>query len=174
MTFHWALTNRCGTVLKCGGATGVIQIRAVLWNHGQIKNLATFGGNHSFAYLWKNAVATDLGTLPGDCFSQAFVMNSQGQIAGNSATCDGKLIRAVLREDGKVFDLNTLVPRNSSLLLVESNAISDRGEIAGNGFPPGCTDFGCTHAYVMIPCNKNRSGEEGCEDAAGSALSQRG
>src|ERR1700758_2815855 len=28
-------------------ATGVIQIRAVLWSDGQIKNLGTFGGNHS-------------------------------------------------------------------------------------------------------------------------------
>jgi probable HAF family extracellular repeat protein len=135
-----------------------------------------FDSNHPFdAAIWRSGVATDLGALPGDCFSQAFVVNSQGQIAGNSATCDGKTIRAVLWKDGKVFDLNTLIPLNSSLLLVESVAIDDRGEIAGNGFPPGCTDFSCTHAFLLIPCEGNEMASTGCRsDAAaeGNAVSQ--
>lgn len=61
-----------------------------------------------------------------------------------------------------------VIPRNSSLPLVESNAISDRREIAGNGFPAGCTDFSCTHAYVLILCDENHSDEEGCEEGAES------
>ena len=130
---------------------------------GEVIGAAAFQ-NHPFdAAIWHNGLVTDLGTLPGDCFSQAFVMNSQGQIAGNSATCDGNTIRAALWEDGKVFDLNTLTSGNSDLLLVESNAINDRGEIAGNGFPPGCTDFSCTHAFVLIPCDMAHSESEGCE-----------
>jgi probable HAF family extracellular repeat protein len=132
---------------------------------GEVIGAAAFQ-NHPFdAAIWHNGLVSDLGTLPGDCFSQAFVMNSHGQIAGNSATCDGNTIRASLWEDGKVFDLNTLIPGNSDLLLVESNAINDRGEIAGNGFPPGCTDFSCTHAYVLIPCDDDNFDEEGCESA---------
>jgi probable HAF family extracellular repeat protein len=130
---------------------------------GEVVGAAAFS-NHTFdAAIWRNGVVTDLGALPGDCFSQAFVMNSRRQIAGNSATCDGKLIRAVLWEDGQIFDLNTLVPSGSNFLLVESNVINDRGEIAGNGFPPRCTDFSCTHAYVLIPCDRAHSEPEGCE-----------
>src|SRR5262249_13734160 len=132
---------------------------------GDVIGAAAFQ-NHPFdAAIWHRGLVTDLGTLPGDCFSQAFVMNSRGQIAGNSATCDGNTIRAALWEDGKVFDLNQLIPSNSDLLLVEANAINDRGEIAGNGFPSSCTDFSCTHAYALIPCNDDNSDEE-CEQNA--------
>jgi probable HAF family extracellular repeat protein len=142
---------------------------------GEVIGAAAFPGHPFDAAIWRNGVATDLGALLGDCFSQAFVMNSRGQIAGNSATCDGKLICAVLWIDGKIFDLNTLIPRNSSLLLVESNAINDRGEIAGNGFPPGCTDFSCTHAFVLIPCGGDEMDSEGCrsdDDTKGNDVSQ--
>ena len=132
----------------------------------EVIGAAAFQNRPFDAAIWRNGLVTDLGTLPGDCFSQAFVMNSHGQIAGNSATCDGNTIRAALWEDGKVFDLNTLIPSNSDLLLVESNAINDRGEIAGNGFPPGCTDFSCTHAYVLIPCDHDHSDEEDCKQTS--------
>ena len=133
---------------------------------GEVVGAAAFQDHPFDAAIWHNGVVTDLGSLPGDCFSQAFVMNSHGQIAGNSATCDGNTIRAALWEDGQVSDLNTLIPSNSGLLLVESNAINDLGEIAGNGFPAGCTDFSCTHAYVLIPCEGEHSTEKDCEEGA--------
>jgi probable HAF family extracellular repeat protein len=140
---------------------------------GEVVGAAAFQDHPFDAAIWKDSVVTDLGTLPGDCFSQAFVMNSRGQIAGNSATCDGNTIRrAALWEDGEVFDLNELIPPTSSLLLVESNAINDRGEIAGNGFPAGCTDFSCTHAFVLIPCDGEHSAGEGCEDDREAAVAR--
>jgi probable HAF family extracellular repeat protein len=129
---------------------------------GEVVGAAAFPNQPFDAAIWRSGVANDLGALPGDCFSQAFVVNSQGQITGNSATCDGKTIRAVLWKDGKVFDLNTLIPRDSNLLLVESFVINDRGEIGGNGFPPGCTDFSCTHAFVLIPCEDDEINSKGC------------
>ena len=97
-------------------------------------------------------------------------MNTRGQIAGGSFNCNSCMIRAVLWEDGQIFDLNTLIPGGSNLLLVESFAINERGEIAGNGFPPGCTDFSCTHAYVLIPCDQGHSEPEGCEDDREAAV----
>jgi probable HAF family extracellular repeat protein len=139
---------------------------------GEVVGAAAFQGRPFDAAIWKDGVVTDLGILPGDCFSQAFVMNSRGQIAGNSATCDGNTIRAALWEDGEVFDLNEFIPPNSSLLLVESDAINDRGEIAGNGFPAGCTDFSCTHAFVLIPCDGEHSAREGCEDDREAAVAR--
>lgn len=51
-----------------------------------------------------------------------------------------------------MVDLNTLIPPDSGLRLVETHAINDRGEIAGNGVPPGCVALGtCQHAFVLIP-----------------------
>jgi probable HAF family extracellular repeat protein len=138
---------------------------------GEIAGNALFVGGKVDAAVWRNGVVTELGTLLGDQTSAAFALNSRGQIVGGSCAsvrCDS-LIRAVLWEDGQIFDLNTLIPPQSGFLLVETDAIDDDGEIAGNGFPSGCTDFSCSHAYVLIPCDENHSAQAGCEEGAESA-----
>ena len=58
-----------------------------------------------------------------------------------------------------MIDLNTLIPANSPLLLVDATYINDRGEIAGHGLTPS----GENHAFLLIPCGE---GVEGCGDAA--------
>jgi hypothetical protein len=61
-------------------------------------------------------------------------------------------------------DLNSLIPHNSSLQLTVANYISDRGEIVGGGNPLGCTDNDtCNHVYVLVPCDENHPGIEGCD-----------
>jgi probable HAF family extracellular repeat protein len=192
--FPVALNNR-GQVIGQSNLAGDKTYDPFLWDRGKLIDLFTNGvggdlinafaindgsdivGNALFAggkvdaALWRNGVVTDLGTLPGDQTSAAFALNSRGQIVGGScasALCDS-LIRAVLWEGDEIFDLNSLIPHNSGFLLVETDAINDGGEITGNGFPPGCTDFSCSHAYVLIPCDENRSDEEGCEEGAESA-----
>jgi hypothetical protein len=68
-----------------------------------------------------------------------------------------------------MVDLNTLIPSNSNLQLVDAQAINDRGEIAGDGLPPGCTvDGQCGQSFVLIPCDEEHSDEEGCDDTAGA------
>lgn len=136
---------------------------------GEIVGAAAFANRPFDAYLWRNGRATDLGVLAGDCISQAFAINSKGQIVGNSLSCDGSTLRLFLWEKGSMVDLNTLIPSNSGLQLVETFAINDRGEIAGNGVPRGCIGglFGtCQHGFVLIPCGE---GDEGCEDNAENA-----
>jgi probable HAF family extracellular repeat protein len=153
---------------------------------GEIVGYAEFptpGGAVFDAYLWRNGVATDLGHFSGDCGSRAWGINARGQVVGNSDFfCDVDLTifpegfphHAFLWENGDLVDLNSLIPRGSSLELVgigplsdvEVPNINDRGEIVGVGVPPGCDlqDFQfCGHAFLLIPCDEGHPDVEGCD-----------
>lgn len=132
---------------------------------GEVAGAAAFP-NHPFdAAIWRSGVVTDLGVLPGDCFSLALVLNSKGQVAGGSFPCDFSTEHAFLWENGAMFDLTALILPKSTAHMVEPNAINDRGEIASDGLPAGCSDFiSCSQAYVLIPCASDRSEKTGCEE----------
>lgn len=106
---------------------------------GEIVGQGVFSNQFFHAYLWRNGVATDLGTVGNDNCSQAFAINSSGHVVGQSFSCDGSTVRSFLWENGSMVDLNTLIPPGSDVELVDTQAINDRGEIAGLAFPPGCT-----------------------------------
>jgi probable HAF family extracellular repeat protein len=173
---------------------------AFLWDGKQLVELGTLGGSSAFAYglnnaaaiignsylpgdqvfhayRWEKGVMTDLGTVEGDTCSTPASINSKGQIVGSSqdATCD-PYTRAALWENGEpAVDLNTLIPPNSPLQLKVASLINERGEIVGGGGPPGCPvdDDGCAVVFVLIPCDENHPGVQGCDyslvDAAATA-----
>jgi hypothetical protein len=58
-----------------------------------------------------------------------------------------------------MVDLNTLVPPNSSLQLTKGLYVNDRGEIAARGV----FSNGNIHAVLLIPCDENHPGVEGCD-----------
>jgi hypothetical protein len=68
---------------------------------------------------------------------------------------------AFLSEDGgPIVDLNTLVPPGSGLQLVEVRTINDLGEIdIGDAWDAN----GNHHSVLLIPCDKNHPGVEGCD-----------
>ena len=168
----------------CNGSLSFCDQHTFLWDHGTLRDLGTLGGTFSVPFwlneageavggattpgdqafhatLWKDGVITDLGTLVGDCFSQALAINSQGQIVGESFNCDTNTLRAVLWDKGSIIDLNAAIPPNSSLQLRETFNINDRGEIVGEGFPVGCNDVNvCGHSFLLIPCDP--AGDEDC------------
>ena len=63
-----------------------------------------------------------------------------------------------------MVDLNTLIPAGSGAPLYEASNINDRGEIVAGGLPGGCNDpSSCGHVYLLIPCDADHPGVEGCD-----------
>jgi probable HAF family extracellular repeat protein len=176
-----AINNR-GQVAAGSTLPGDLEFHPALWDHGTLTDLGTFGGTFGYtnwinekgavvgaanfpgdtighAALWKKGVMTDLGTLPGYGCSSAQWINSSDQIVGSSSACDGSTNAATLWHNGSMVDLNTLISSNSTLHLDVAFDVNDRGEIAVNGSDAN----GNTHAVLLIPCDEDHPGVEGCD-----------
>jgi probable HAF family extracellular repeat protein len=101
-------------------------------------SLTGVGVDHAF--LWRNGVMTDLGTLNPGGTSLAYSVNSYDEVVGDS---DG---HAFLYQNAAMVDLNQLLPPNSGWLLLSARGINDRGQIVGTGFLNGVR-----HAYLLTP-----------------------
>ncbi len=111
-----------------GDETGDFISRAFLWPHGAAK-------------------ATDLKTLPGDFFSEAFAINSRGQVVGVSfGGANGS--HAFIYENGIMKDLNDLVGAGFPDILRSAQDINDAGQITGRVFE---TSTGHTLVFVATP-----------------------
>jgi probable HAF family extracellular repeat protein len=159
----------------CGDADGLGAAHAVLWENGTVINLGNFGGMyfntadainnkghivgfsdfpgdedgqpnfHAFLYT-KTGGLQDLGTLPGDSYSEATDINEDEQIVGQS--CDIDLnCRGFLWQGGVMTDLNTLTP-SGSLYVTYAGSINSSGEIAGEGLNQ---ETGATPAVLLTP-----------------------
>ncbi len=176
------LVNDKGQVVSVSTLAGDQVIHGFLWDSGKLFDLGTLDPNdkynpnlnvtpnwltdtgevvgtsdlpnspHHHAFLWRNGVMTDLGTLGPN--STALMMNSSGQVVGRSHTSSG--YRAFLWENGgPIVDLNTLIPP-SDLIMAEAENINDRGEILVWAQPPGCgDDHVCGRLVLLVPCDAN-------------------
>jgi len=121
-------------------------------NRGQVTGFSDLPGddpnNPNFhAFFWSKASGKppqDLGVLTGDAISLGLGINDQGVVVGQSI---GATSRAFIWENGKLTDLNTLVPAGSPQLLF-ANDINDRGEIVGQALDP---TTGVFFAFVAVP-----------------------
>jgi probable HAF family extracellular repeat protein len=118
------------------------------------------GDQNGHAFLWRHGVMTDLGTIGTDLDSEGYSINSQGQVAGTSFTFgEGDLHGFLWENGGPIVDLNTLVVPASSTQIIAAILINDSGDIAGFG-----TDSdGNNYAVLLIPCDENHPGVEGCD-----------
>jgi len=63
-----------------------------------------------------------------------------------------------------MIDLNTLILAGSGAVLYEADNLNERGEIVASGLPAGCNDrFSCGHIFLLIPCDDDHPGVEGCD-----------
>jgi len=140
---------------------------AYLWSNGVMKNLGTLGGLWSQAYAvndngqvtgigytkngeahaFLNTAGTmkDLGTLQGTPTSWGLALNNAGVVVGQSNIKSNVTYHAFIW-NGKIQDLNSLIPPRSGWVLVSANGINDAGQIVGMG-----THNGQQHAYLLTP-----------------------
>ena len=116
-----------------------------------------------YALLWRKSGGhwqkTSLSTISQSAFSIS--INASEQVVGNWFGVGPFLQDAFLSEDGgPIVDLNTLVPPGSGLQLVEVRTINDLGEIdIGDAWDAN----GNHHSVLLIPCDGNHPGVEGCD-----------
>ena len=176
--------NNGGQVIGVSNLVGDLVTRPFLWSKSEgMKDLGSLGGTYGHAnwindegevvgfsdlagdqaghaFLWRRGVMIDLGTLGTDPSSEAGSINSKGQIVGGTFVFNGPDLRGWLWEHGgPIVDLESLTLPGSGLTVIAGNLINDRGEIAGRGMLPN----GATHAILLIPCDKDHQGIEGCD-----------
>jgi probable HAF family extracellular repeat protein len=146
----FAINNR-------GQIVGVTSGGAALWQNGVLHNLANLSGGGSEAFdindkgvivgysttatgeshavMWTDGGIVDLGTLPGDDFSQALAINSQGQIVGTSSNISQGVERAFIWENGAMRELGSL----PTLPFSRAFSINERSQAAGVSILAGVT-----------------------------------
>ena len=87
---------------------------------------------------------TDLGTLPGQAWSQGQDINTSGQVVGYTSGAYG--LRVFLYSGGTMTDLNGLIDPSTGWVLRSADAINDSGWIAGSGGVGSQT-----HAFLLTP-----------------------
>jgi probable HAF family extracellular repeat protein len=170
----FAINNR-------GQIVGVTSGGAALWQNGVLHNLASLSGGGSEAFdindkgvivgysttatgeshavMWTDGGIVDLGTLPGDDFSQALAINSQGQIVGTSSNISQGVERAFIWENGAMRELGSLptLPFSRAFSINELSqaagvSILTRATLFQKGSAtqlPGLTGEALTFAYAI-------------------------
>jgi probable HAF family extracellular repeat protein len=128
---------------------------------GDVVGWTLTGGNQmSHAFLWRKGILNDLGTVDGDPNSIAFSINSEEQVVGASQDNNFANVHAFLWERGSIADLNKLIaPSTASVRLNAAVGLNERGEIVAQGM----LSSGNQHAFLLIPCDENHPGVEGCD-----------
>jgi probable HAF family extracellular repeat protein len=144
-----AFLYKDGKLIDIGGLPGALLSVGSAINHSR-QIAGTSSGNNSTAWLWEKGMFTSLGALPTGSNSSAYGMNSFGEVVGSADVNDDPsgsgiaAFHAFLYSQGKMQDLNSMIPSNSGWVLNVAEAINDRQEIVGSG-----TIDGKSHAFLL-------------------------
>lgn len=145
-----ALLWQNGTAIDLGNLGGTIDIGTFdINNRVQVVGYSYLPDNTTeHAFLWqKRTGMIDLGTLPEDVSSAGASINSKGQVVGGSVDASENE-RAFLWQNGVMTDLNTLIPPDSPLYLLEADGINDWGRIEGYALN---MSTGEVHVFLATP-----------------------
>ncbi|MGA3107346.1 MAG: Ig-like domain repeat protein [Terriglobales bacterium] len=154
-----------GITAKCGAtAFGINDSAEVV---GWFNNSAgcTFT-SHGFS--WTESIGfKDLGVLPGAQYSFAYSVNSSGQIVGTGNTSTPSTTALLWTSDGKLQDLNTLIPSKSARTLVSANAINYAGQIVADATAKNGKG---SYAVLLTPIMNTSLGSSENPSQAGQAV----
>ena len=169
--------NDRGHAVGSSGTCTSMATHAVLWKNdtafqlsdlGQVGNAAyaindhdqvvgyVSSGNTIVAALWQNGphgAVTNLGILPGDGAAFATGINNRRQVVGSTFTSIG-WTRGFLWQDDVMTDLNTLIRKDSNLLIIAASNINNRGQISGMAQVQTGPNAGKIHAILLTPVNE--------------------
>jgi probable HAF family extracellular repeat protein len=135
-----------------GSHAYAIDPSGVIVGRGDTKEKDGEGSRVHRAVMWKDGQAVDLGALPKYPFSVAYAINGGGWIVGASIEVPADMpptdSRAILYQNGRLYDLNTLIPADSGWTLYDAKGINSGGMIVGTGRRKGAPEL---RAYLLVP-----------------------
>jgi probable HAF family extracellular repeat protein len=157
LTNHAFLWTRWTGIQDLGTLGGSGSSASMINDSGLIVGGSDLEGNNQYdAFLW-NGKMHDLGTVNGSSCTYAFSVNAREQVVGND--CENSAFAFLWEDGGPMVDLSTLISPNPGLSALNVIIINDSGEIAGKGVDAS----GFPRAVLLIPCDENHPGIEGCD-----------
>ncbi len=139
-----------GALTDLGVASGFTNSRAF-----DINDLGVIAGTLSTDPLYAAAVYSrgawkSLGSVTGYDGSTASAINDLGQVVG-SLLCGSTPCHGFVYKNGRMTDLNALLPSGSGWEIAEALDVNDTGEITGLGYVNGSQ---IPHAFILKPVHR--------------------
>ena len=126
-------------------------------NLGQIVGrVRSVDGSAYEASLWQpDGTLTILGHVPGDVAAFATGINNLGQVVGNSVDSGNNWSHGFIWQNNVMTDVNTLIPKDSNLFVINASNINERGQISGMAFVHGGPHAGEIHSVLLTPVDES-------------------
>ena len=109
-------------------------------------------GTARVAALWQpDGTLTVLGILTGDNASFATGINNLGQVVGSTFDSGNNWSHGFIWQNRVMTDLNTLIPADSNLFIINASNINERGQISGMAFVLTGPHAGDIHSILLTP-----------------------